>query len=222
MTSSAAGDGAEEGHVHKIAYDILRFLANLVRDQPCYPALCDFVGFFTKLMPLCGDRLEKKVQEECELIEALAAISASSDALPDFDIFSIFVANPFCIGRCYISFVIYRAQRVFEAARLEKDHVLRVAMLIGLRLLDSSLPANIIDERETAISLFNTKETISDRAKIMASTGLHHAAVIAVAWDPSGPMGCIAMLLQESPPPFKRVFSRSLKRPPLPSRKPAC
>ena len=156
------------------------------------------------------------------MIEALAAISASSDALPDFDIFSIFVANPFCIGRCYISFVIHRAQRVFEAARQEKNHDLRVAMLIGLRLLDSSLPAHLIDERETAISLFNPRDTISDRAKFMASAGLHQAAVIAMAWDPSGTMGCIAMLWQESPPPFKRVFSTSSKLPPLPSRKQAC
>ena len=39
----------------------------------------------------------------------------------------------------------------------------------------------------------------------MVSTGLQHAAVIAIAWDRFGTMGCIAMLFQEASPSFKTI-----------------
>ena len=204
-TATTASDPAEESFVQKISYDILKFLNKLVRASKCYPALCDFSGFFTKLMPLCGDKLEDRVQAECELIEALVAIGPSKDDIPAFDPFSIFVANPFCLGEGYISFVTHRAEHVFEAARLEPCNERRLEMRKRLRLLDSSLSSSAIAERETAIGLFNEESSFADRAKLMVSTGLQHAAGIAIAWGLCGTMGCTGLLFQEASPSFKKI-----------------
>ena len=190
--------------VKPIVANFVTFLVGMILKARCYPDLHKFKGILPRLLATGGDSVEPGKRDEARLIEQLASIGEEdSSTVLDVKEYSVFVTTSFFLCNCYCSFVEHRGHKAVSRAIAATDNRTRVACLEPLKGLDG-LPPSLAETIEVACRLFDPEASLADVATYVWSSQ-PQAAKLAISWDPTGSVGAVARLLQDTMPPFDGV-----------------
>ncbi|CAK0832947.1 unnamed protein product [Prorocentrum cordatum] len=192
---SLEADAKEVGLVTKFT----NFPARTFLAAPAFEHLHIFKGTFTKLKELGGQETG-----EGKLLEALAVIAASSDAVPDWSQADPVARAAFRGSAMYRSFVAARVGDKVRKAQSEEGQK-RLDILLECSEVPNVPPA-IKMTIDSAVVLFDVRVPLGMRIKHFVLSP--QAVKLARNWDPEGLMGAAALFLMETPNVKDMTFDR--------------